>query len=172
MKEEFLKSKKLMGLLGTKNADLRQPLLLLIKEGGEIEIHQNVPSGEFHIVNEDTNEEKMILLTNSKLLSLEYGGKSYTTWVAYENEATPYPTNVKHDSGTLVQFAAKIANELEDLNEPENKKMKYNFIIMMVVIVGIGLLVIFQSGMLNNLFGGAAPAQAAQQVVQNVTVIQ
>ena len=169
--EEFLDKKRLFGLLGTKKADLRQPLLLLIRESGDIEIHENVPSGEFHILNEDTNTDKMIILTNSKLLSLDYGKRSYTTWVAYENEATPYPVNVKHDSGTLVQLVAKVSNELEDLNRPENLKAKYNFIIMMVVIGLIALLLAANYGVFNNLFGGASVLPPPPPV-QNVTVIQ
>lgn len=107
---------------GLRPNEIEQPMLLLMRTNGDIDTFPGVPDGLFKMVkdkkigSEKESETKGILLSNNKLHNWKYAGENVKVWVAYEDEATPYPVNVQHDSSMLVKFYEKILLNSKLLN--------------------------------------------------------
>ena len=108
----------------------------------------------------------MIMLDNSKLQSLRYGGNEYLCWVAHENESVAYPTNIVYDSRILSQLARSIANGNQLLRTPEAILAKYKGIALIIGIIAIGLYLLNSAGFIDIqaiINGGQAAAATATQ---------
>ena len=163
LKKPFL-IKKVLKLFKRPVKELTKPILILIKENGEAKIYEGVESGDFHIKT-DKGEEKIIVLSNSKLLSLQYGGEEYPAWIAYENEATAYPTEIIRDSRTLAQLLRAIANENKELKSAEIELAKYKGIAIILAVIFLAVYLLYTRGAFNGLFA----AKTAVHVAQNTS---
>jgi hypothetical protein len=128
------KRKKFLGITipFTKEEEVKEeelkdkaPFLLLMKENKNIEVIPNVKTGRLIFDTKDGKDDingaktarKAILIDEKKKHELQYGEETIPVFVAYENEATCYPIDVKRDSSALYLFFQKIMLEAALLRE-------------------------------------------------------
>lgn len=124
---------------------MKQPILILIKENGDVSIIEKVKTGLFEMTSTFNKEEnKAINLTANKLLNLKYGSENIKCWIAYESEAVPYPLKINQDSRDFYQIIKRVAMNYKDLSLGGMKGrgiIKIVLITIAVILVGITLAV-------------------------------
>lgn len=94
---------------------LKEPILLLMRAGSaDTEVFEDVPVGQFKIKRTD-GKEGLILLDEAKIQKFKWGNKSVRGWIAFENNATPYPDEPKHDSYKIVRMMMDFLRNREQL---------------------------------------------------------
>lgn len=121
------------------NAKLVQPLLLLLKDDGYIDVIEGVKPGLFVVNIKGTDKQKGIFLGANKLRTLNM--EPYPkVWTAYENEMSPYPLDVYHDAEEALAIIRKIATNrdlLKDQAKLMTAKMWFWVAIIGVCLVGV-----------------------------------
>lgn len=84
-------------------AKLKEPILVLIKEDMTVEIKEGVTSGILSL-KKGNKEEAIVTLSEKNLLAFKWGKASIRGWIAYIGEATPYPSEIKHDSERIAKI--------------------------------------------------------------------
>lgn len=135
------------------NPELKQPIILFMKENGYIDIIEGAKSGLFIYQNKETGKRKGIILSPKKLntLNIEPFPKC---WIAYENEVSPYPTDVFMDAEDLEGIVRKIETNkglLKDQASIISAKMW--FWVAILGVLGIILYFGVKGGWFNGLFG-------------------
>lgn len=157
---------------------LKEPVLLLLREDGFIDVVENVKTGIFKI-NANTEKEKAIDLIPEKLQKLRYNGEFYTAWMAYENEFIPYPTNVKHDSKSIYGLLKTAVINKDKLSGGAGTLFGMNAKSLFILMIGIAIVLyfVFGTNMLSGITGSVkntvAPAvtSAVKTVASNGTAL-
>lgn len=163
IRPEGFKGKILEYVIGDEyfEKSLKEPLLLLIKENGYIEVIEDVRAGEFVIVMKEGGE-KSVMLTPKQILTLKYGKQYFKAWIAYENCATAYPEDPIYSAEQFRKITQKLAMNWKDRDEQaENMLAKGKMWMYIIGGLAIAVVLIFSiPGAKEALFG---------QVAQNVT---
>lgn len=153
--------------------ELKEPILLLMKDNGFMETIEDVKPGEF--IMSTSVGEKSINLVPNRLTSWKYGGQVYKTWVAYENCMSPYPEDPIHNAEMYRKTTTKIALNYRDRDEAKLFEGKGKMWLLIIGGIAIAIIAIGSSpGVKEMLFGAAktaAPAAkiAATTIKNNVT---
>lgn len=135
--------------------DLKQPLLFLIRDDGFTDIIEGVkPNAIFRITPKGTDIQKGIILSPKKLTTLNIE-PYYKTWIAYENEMTPYPLDIYHDSSELVSIVRTIQTSRNNALKDEAKVITAKMWFWLAILGVIGVILYFgmQNGWFNSLLG-------------------
>lgn len=120
----------------------KEPLLLLIQTDGNIKIIEGLqPETIFKISRKGEQHERGMYLSNNKLLTLPYAGKTIKVWIGHELETFPYPYKVKHDSSIFMRILEKVMlnyRELESVKWKEYATYALTAIVIIAVIIAIG----------------------------------
>lgn len=133
------------------NPDIKQPILMLMKDDGYVEWIEGVKKGLF-IINMKNGKQKGILLSPNKLTTLNI--EPYPKmWVAYENEMTPYPIDIYHDGEEAVSIIRKIESN-RDLLKDEAKLLsaKMWFWVAIIGMILLGLYFGIRGGWFEKIF--------------------
>lgn len=165
------------GVKGKDITEAKQPLLWLIRTNHDIDVFEGVPDGLFRIKqkkkDKDRPEEEMkgIILSNSKLLNMRYGDKNIKMWIAFENEAVSYPTDVTHDSSLMVRIYEKIMINLRSLDDRRGGVPDWVMTTLkVVVVVAIIAYLLYTFGAFDWIQGmiqQGAVQESAKQIVQD-----
>ena len=171
LKKVRLNDKELSSIV---KKELKEPILLLIRGNGEVDLFDNVDVGKLKIKRVD-GQEGLLLLHPSKMLSIKLGKRDYKGWIAYEYEALPYPLDVKKDNHILYNFINSIINNYKSFEakakEETGKAIMYILIGLAVVLAvyllfkGSGEKVIVKEVVSN-------AGDVAKQLTQNASVIK
>ena len=169
-------------------ADIKQPVLFLIRSSLDIDRFEGVRDGIFKIKadektgSEEESEDKGIILTNAKLLNLPCGKNEDTgeiqnlkCWIAYEDEAITYPLKPKYDSSVFLKMIEKIYMNAFMLNSDSDKKggwgMMWEIGLGAVMVIAIITYVLFSNGFFDPVVTETV-SEVAQQTIANVTESQ
>ena len=94
---------------------IKQPILLLMRENGHMDTIEGITEGLFRFRDKD-KKTKAITITPNKAFGWAYGGQIIKTYIAYENEAFPYPTDITHDSTTMLRIIERIMMNYKGLS--------------------------------------------------------
>lgn len=145
----FLVKNKITGKVKDEKIDKlksNDPYLLLMMNDGTSRWISDVREGLFTL----EKKKKSIDLENKKLFSLNYHGEEIKHWVAYEDEATAYPTNVIHDSKRLNGTLRKIVFDYTELNRNDKK---FNPLVVFMIVACIVTIIVYL-GVKNGWFAG------------------
>lgn len=147
--------------------ELKEPLLLLMKENGYTEIIEGAKPGRFTL--DTPGGLKEIFLSPDKQTTLKYGEDYYKTWVAHENEFFPYPVSPVDSAETFKKVLQKIAMNYREAND-QSYKARGKMWLYILGGIALVLMVIFSFGgdSLSFLFGSGAAEQAASTAVEAV----
>lgn len=145
--------------------ELKEPLLFLMTTTGDIKVFENMEPGVFRIGSEDN--QKGIHLTANKMQRLLYNGERYKCWVAYEEEMSPYPHDVIHDSGLFLKLIQKISLNYRELDQ---KQFVAKGKMWLMILAGVAIVIYFlwNSGMISSLLAKEPVQQATQAAVETV----
>lgn len=92
-----------------------EPFLELILDNREVRVFKNVKPGVLEIETTDSKRKAYIFLTHSKLLTQPWGNGIIRKWVAFENSATPYPSDIEYDSRIVKSYIEEALVSRKDL---------------------------------------------------------
>lgn len=167
VKEEPLQRRnKLLFLKDQKKADLIEPVLFLMRADRTVDVYEDVSQGDMEVtIGSKKGETGLIHLAPDKLHSIRWGKTELRAWIAYENEAVPYPQEVLHDSVQLEKIVRGITltfKEYRDKREDVGDMWQK-------IIIGVALLLAVLA-----LLGGMdaiLPSPAPVQTVAETTVV-
>ena len=116
---------------------LKEPVLFLMRNSGDIEIHENVKGTTFNFENGDGNAS-MIKINPTKLHRMNYGQHLFKCYVAHENNALCYPQKSIYDTEEINEIFNKAQRDLQ--NRKIAQYSQYGEAISKAVI-GIGIAV-------------------------------
>lgn len=152
--------------------ELKEPILFLIKDNGYTEILEGVTTGEFDIMEKGKlgggEAKKCVYLTPDKLTTFRYGSQYYKGWVAYENEAFPYPHDPIRDAEMFRKVTQKLSMNWRDREEAKAWEGKGKFILIAALALIMVVSVLSNPQIASQV--GALLAEEAPKAVANATV--
>lgn len=145
----------------------KSPIVLYIRDTGEIEIEENARSG-YLIKKLDGGEQRCHVLDPVKLRNFPCAfGEPLQGWIVAENDAFALPNSPVLDAELFNKIKAQDEQQaMDDALQMAKFDVKKIGIIVFGVILVVGLL-INNPNLINNLIGGIFPQ--AQQTAQTVT---
>ena len=117
--------------------ELKEFVLLLMKNNGHTDFIEGVQPGEFFLKSADGKQEKSILLTPNKLTTFTYNKQYWKGWVAHEDNMMPYPQDPLHNGEMYRKTTQKLAMNYKEANEAKALEAKRkNTIIIILVALG------------------------------------
>lgn len=151
---------------------LKEPVLFLMRNSGDIEIHENVKGTIFNFENGDGNQS-MIKINPTKLHRMNYGKHMFKCYVAHENNSLCYPQKSIYDTEEINEIFNKAQRDLQ--NRKIAQYSQYGEAISKAVIgIGIAFAIYFFAKWA---FPGSDPvtpevASNISKVVQNATILK
>lgn len=155
---------------------LQQPIMLLMRNNGFMELLQNVQAGEFILQQKNNNVKKSILITPNKEFSWRQGnGEFIKTYVCHEDHMCPLPEDPLHNSEMFFKTTQKIIMNYKQRDEtPKLLDAKGKFYLKILIGAGIILVLLFSSetfvGLIQNFFS-PPPEPVINTVVHTATQI-
>lgn len=152
--------------------ELKEFVLVLMKNNGHSDFIEGVQAGEFYMKSADGKQEKSILLTPNKLTTFNYNGQYFKGWIAHEDNMSPYPQDPVHNGEMFRKTTQKIAMNYRDANEAKYLEARTKMWLYIIggIILGLYVLYIIAKNA-GWLAGGddVTATQVAGQVVQNMS---
>lgn len=150
-------------------ADIDEPVLLLIRNSGKIEVKENVKSGIYRFTHSNGDEYKCYL-DNQKLMTMKYSDDTIKCWLLYEDNFTAYPIEPINDIELLNAIFDKLSAEHEKW---QAKKIENATQLLKtagyVIIGGIAAYYFIQWFFNDPQNASQAAQQGANQVAQNLS---
>ena len=150
--------------------ELKEYVLLLMKNNGHTDFIEGVTAGEFLLQNAHSKEEKTIVLTPNKLTTINYNNQYFKGWIAHEDNVSPYPQEPLHNAEMYRKTVQKLAMNYRDANEAkylEAKAKMWIWIALGGLVVGYIIFLLARN--MGWMGGGTEVDQAVVQTAQNLT---
>lgn len=122
--------------------NVKEYLLQLITETGKVEWLEGVKPGLFKMRDKKSGKEKGIILQQKKVLTHNFPPFP-RGFIAHENEMTPYPLDIYHDSEELVGIIRRIQSDRNVLKD--QAKIIHAKMLFWLAIIGVSLFGVYHA---------------------------
>lgn len=146
-------------------AEFKQPILILLRRGGEAEFFENATKGTFPFQHTDGTERE-IILTSKGLYDFPYGKKTFKGYICHED----YPLPVPEDPIITVEAVQTIIDKaLNDIKKWQAQETKAFGDMIFKILAGIALII--GAYIIYRMVIPAPPIQIIGQAISNATGI-
>jgi hypothetical protein len=169
VKTLFLKKEKLFSSV-EHLVTLKEPVLFLMRNSGDIEVHENIKGTSFSFENGD-GKLTTIKINPTKLHRMNYGKHMFKCYVAHENNVLCYPEKPLSDTEEINEIFNKAQRDIQNRKIAQYSQYGeaiQKILIGLAIVIGVYFYVqwAFPSG--NT---GQVVVETTKGIVQNATIL-